>query len=967
MRSADISDCSVESSGIQRLTGEQRDRLTAILDRYLCALESGTPPDREELLRADPDLAAPLDAYLRSLDQLHDAAAGFAQASLTDSAGAADAAAGDEKRLGDFRIVREVGRGGMGIVYEAYQISLGRRVALKVLPFAAVLDAKQVARFKNEAQAAAQLHHPNIVSVYAVGVERGVHYFAMQYIDGQPLDRAIDELRREAGCVHDAPPKGADNAPRNAADQATCRSYLTAHAQSRADFFAAVVRLGIQAAEALHAAHDYGVVHRDIKPSNLILSADGNLWVTDFGLARCQSEISLTRTGDVVGTTRYMSPEQARGQTALVDHRTDIYSLGATLYELLALQPAFPGDDNPALLCAIDQQEPLRLRLLQPKVPADLETVIEKAMSKRREERYATAQDFADDLRRVLEGKPTVARPPTLPERVGKWARRHRRIVVAAAGVGVCAVLGMAVSTLLIAREKNRAEQNFQRAEQHFREAREAVDRFGVRLAETLADVPGAAQVRRDLLQETLRYYQNFAQQARHDPELRADLALTYSKIGTLSGELGKTDEALAAHHNALRLCEQLAAERPERVDDRARAAVCRNNLALALRGAGRTEEARRACEEAIRLQRQLVQTPQPRDHDLGDLAVSYNNLGLLQSDTGQVAQAEASFRQALQLQERLLAAAPDHPTRLRNLAATLNSLSKLYMGSQPARAAELYQQALVYQTKAAQLRPGDVQCQSDLALTYNNLGVAQSNTEQLAGAVASYQRAIEIRWALVRKAPSQTSYQRDLAVSYNNLGLAESKLGHPVEAERSFRRAMELQELLVGQTPRDVESQSNLGGIYNNLAMVLDELQRPADAVACCRKAIAHQQVAFAAAPNVSQYRAFLSRHYALCGRLLRESGQPDEAARMALARRDLWPGDAKRLVSVAEELALAAKALAKTNTPGLSTQQCAQYALETLRRAVAAGFTPTEEFYRNAAFSALKNYPDFAGLVKQ
>jgi len=966
MRSADISDLSVESSGIQRLTGEQKERLTAILDRYLRALEGGAPPDREELLKADPDLAGPLDQYLRSLDQLHDAAAGFGHAALMANAGAAEPEAADEKRLGDFRIIREVGRGGMGIVYEAYQISLGRRVALKVLPFAAVLDSKQVARFKNEAQAAAQLHHPNIVSVYAVGVERGVHYFAMQFIDGQPLDRAIDELRRAAGFAGDATVEGEGDVTLDA-DASPHPSYLTAHSQSRSDFFAAVVRLGIQAADALHAAHEYGVVHRDVKPSNLILGADGNLWVTDFGLARCPTDVSLTRTGDVVGTTRYMSPEQARGQTALIDHRTDIYSLGATLYELLALQPAFPGEDNPALLRAIDQQEPMRLRLLQPKVPADLETVIQKAMAKRREDRYATALEFAEDLRRVLEGKPTVARPPTLPERVGKWARRHRRFVAAAGGVGVCAVLGMAVSMVLIAQEKARAEHNSQRAEHYFRQSRETVDRLGARLAETLSDVPGAAHVRRELLQETLGYYQDFAQQAQRDPALRADLAMTYSKIGTLNGELGKTDDALAAHRNALRLCEQLAAEHPLQADDRARAAVCRNNLALALRSAGRATDARQACEEAIRLQQQLVQSPRRNDHDLSDLAVSYNNLGLLQSDTGEVARAEASFRQAIQLQEGLLAAGPDNPQRLRNLAASLNSLSKLYLNGQPARAVELCQRALAYQTKAAQLRPSDVQCQSDLGLTYNNLGVAQSNTAQLAAAVASYQKAIEIRWNLVRRAPSQTSYQRDLAVSYNNLGLAQSKQGQLADAQRSFHKAMELQELLVSQTPRDVELQSNLGGIYNNLAMVLDELQRPGDATECCRKAIEHQQAAFAGAPDVAQYRAFLSRHYSLYGRLLREAGRPDEAARVALLRRELWPGDPKRLVSVAEELALAAKALAQSNTQGLSTQQCAQNALETLRRAVAAGFKPTDEFYRNAAFSALKNYPDFLGLVKQ
>ena len=225
--------------------------------------------------------------------------------------------AGDERRLGDFRLIREIGRGGMGVVYEASQISLGRRVALKVLPFAAVLDSRQIARFKHEAQAAAQLEHPNIVSVFAIGVERGVHYYAMQYIEGQSLDRALAEMR-PAACS--APDRGAGGVEADVCPS-TSSSLLTAKSTRRRDYFQTVARLGIQAAEALHAAHEHGVVHRDIKPSNLLLDADGKLWVTHFGLARCQTDATLTRTGDVVGTMRYMSPEQAMGQSALVDHR----------------------------------------------------------------------------------------------------------------------------------------------------------------------------------------------------------------------------------------------------------------------------------------------------------------------------------------------------------------------------------------------------------------------------------------------------------------------------------------------------------------------------------------------------------------------------------------------------------------------------------------------------------------------
>ena len=192
----DSPDLSIEPAAIRQLTPEQKDRLTDLLDGYLCRLEKGLPPPREHLLEENPDLAGPLQAYFESLDDLHDMAAGF-QPPSADSRCEVPPPAGDERWLGDFRLLREIGRGGMGVVYEAEQISLGRRVALKVLPFAAVLDSRQIARFKHEAQSAAQLNHPNIVSVFAVGVERGVHYYAMQFIDGQPLDRALTELREK--------------------------------------------------------------------------------------------------------------------------------------------------------------------------------------------------------------------------------------------------------------------------------------------------------------------------------------------------------------------------------------------------------------------------------------------------------------------------------------------------------------------------------------------------------------------------------------------------------------------------------------------------------------------------------------------------------------------------------------------------------------------------------------------------
>ena len=486
-------DASLESSVIRDLTDAQKQRLTDLLDQYMVGLEQDKPLDPETLCAAHPDLADALRSYLSHLEALHEIAAGFAGAahdSLPVDPGSVAWESGSDaaRRLGDFRLGREIGRGGMGVVYEAQQISLDRRVALKVLPFAAVLDAKQIARFKNEAQAAAQVHHPNIVPVFAVGVERGVHYYAMQLIDGQPLDRAIRQLTAN----HDDDRSKADlraelelaalNATRGDAGATTVASqpYLIRKAVSRRTYMSTVAQLGIQAAEALHAAHEYGVVHRDIKPSNLLVDDQGKLWVTDFGLARCHTDGSLTRSGDMLGTLRYMSPEQTRGHNSYIDHRTDVYSLGVTLYELLTLKPAFPGDNQVTLIRMIETQEPVRPRQHCPELPADLETIVLKAMSKSRDERYESALALADDLRRYLAGMPPIAQPPSWLDRVSKWARRHRRSVASAIAVGLVLLVVLSITTVTVVALQRAADQSRRRAEDNFREAMQAVEHFGM-------------------------------------------------------------------------------------------------------------------------------------------------------------------------------------------------------------------------------------------------------------------------------------------------------------------------------------------------------------------------------------------------------------------------------------------------------------------------------------------------------
>jgi serine/threonine protein kinase len=328
------------------------------------------------------------------------------------------------RTLGDYTLRREIGRGGMGVVYDAWQNSLDRRVALKVLPVGIAASDRAFDRFMREARTAAKLDHQNIVRVHGMGVEANTPYYSMEHVEGRTLAQIIARITTP-GTEDDA----ASDVP------------FTLGSDRGIDYSGIALALA-EVADGLQHAHSRGVIHRDIKPSNLILDSEGRLRILDFGLARFEGEPSLTLTGDVLGTPFYMSPEQARRRQIPIDHRTDIYSLGATLYELLTRRPPFDGDDQREMLSRIIEQDPQPLRRVDPAIPRELETIVLKCLRKSARDRYDTAQALAEDLRRFASGEPIDARPLPRWRSPVRWVRQH------ALRIGAAIMLLTAISVL---------------------------------------------------------------------------------------------------------------------------------------------------------------------------------------------------------------------------------------------------------------------------------------------------------------------------------------------------------------------------------------------------------------------------------------------------------------------------------------------------------------------------------------
>ncbi len=386
-RTLDPSESAASTTNASDAEGALLDRLA---EEFAARIRRGEHPAIAEYQRRHPELADQIQELLPSVALLERLKTHRPPPGDSEEAVARPL----PERVGEFRVVRELGRGGMGVVYEAFQESLDRTVALKVIPHHGVLDERRLRRFRREAQAVARLHHTNIVPIFGVGESEGVPYYAMQYIRGIGLDKLLDSWRA-------SPPR-----------QGLARWRMAAN-------------IGVQAADALQYAHEQGILHRDIKPANLLIDAHEAVWVTDFGLAKLAGREDLTASGDVIGTLRYLAPEALQGESG---PQGDVYSLGLTLYELLTLSPAF-GDSAPSeLLRRVSEGRPTRPRRLEPGIPRDLETIVLKAIARESDQRYPNAGALAEDLRRYLEDRPIHARRASPLERSYRWGRRNKII-----------------------------------------------------------------------------------------------------------------------------------------------------------------------------------------------------------------------------------------------------------------------------------------------------------------------------------------------------------------------------------------------------------------------------------------------------------------------------------------------------------------------------------------------------------
>jgi eukaryotic-like serine/threonine-protein kinase len=737
-----------------------------------------------------------------------------------------------------YQVLGLIGRGGMGVVYKARHLRLRRLVALKMIRSGPLAGVRERARFRAEAEAAARLHHPNIVQIYDVGQQDGRPFVALEYVAGGTL-----------------------------ADRLAAGPLPAARAAALVEALA----------RAVAAAHRGGVLHRDLNPTNILLAPDpddpglGTPKVADFGLAKRLGEAdegpARTRTGAVIGTPSYMAPEQANGRPRDVGPAADVYALGAILYECLTGRPPFRAPSVLETLEQVRTRPPVPPSQLQPGVPRDLETIGLKCLEKDPHRRYPSAQDLAEDLRRFGDGLPIRARPVPAGRRFALWVRRRPAL---AALVALCtltslALVGGGIAYALALRAANA------RAEAHFRRAFEAVDRMLTRVGdEELAEVPEMTPVRRDLLADALAFLQSLVADERHgsDPALRRELARAHQRLGLILGTLGRPDRAEEHLRRAVALQERLVAASPGRAEARMDLASSRHDLGLCLNGQYRRAEA----EAELRAARDLWE-PLAASDPLArrKLALCYNSLSGLAYDLRRIPAAERAALRAIEVLDAAHAADPEAEAER---ARYLYNLGLLYYGTgRSGRAEALFRRCLSAWEPQARDGRGSSQRRAQLAECYHSLGYICIG-DRAGQAEGLFQKELALRESLARQFPHAPGVQDNLARALHGLGVLYYHLGRRAEAAAAYERAVAIREALVRDHPRLTHRRRLLAETYQNLAMV----SRGRQGLARFERAAAIVESLRAEHPGEPGLDGLLAAILTNVGQTLSEDGRPRE-----------------------------------------------------------------------------------------
>lgn len=643
---------------------ENKDRiLERIVAHFTKRMRDGKYPSIERYKREFPDLAEEIEEVLSSVAMIE-------ELKQVDTHGAT--ASGKRKlnlvhkKLGDYRVVRELGRGGMGVVFEAVHESLGRRVAIKILPESASSNPRQSERFLREAQAAANLHHTNIVTVFGVGQQENQQYYVMEFIDGENLSRIIDTICNPLENQPVPPPELAARETVDGDVRSTNDSWKLSHTGSSPapsiEFWAAkrekkpwhwAADLGAQIADALVHAHQHGILHRDIKPSNLMLDGKHVVWITDFGLVKNLTNQSLTKTGDLVGTPQYMAPEAFEGK---YDERSETYCLGLTLYELATLKPAFQGKTTHELIASIATSTPEPPRRICPHIPRDLSTIIEKAIQREPADRYQTAVELRDDLRAFLTDQPILARRSDPLERAWRWTRKNPLVtsLMTVSAILICLVAITATTGYLttqnalnqlsienrklmvaetaIKEQERQVKLNLERVKEQYDRAETNValtlemldhmfDQIIVKDSASLTDLQidgldELSEIRTSVtaedarfLEEMLVFYERFALQNSDNADLMLETASAYRRVANIYQLIGEASKAEPAYLEAIQIYQERLKETEELDNSRYRELTLsvvrtRNDLAFLLANTGkRSDSARKFQASALQLE----------------------------------------------------------------------------------------------------------------------------------------------------------------------------------------------------------------------------------------------------------------------------------------------------------------------------------------------------------------------------